>query len=66
MLFGFNKIKTCALINCSVNYTPDGSYMTFNDSLRTMTSYEISLQFSELEPVYESDYKDIADDEIGY
>ena len=61
-----NKIKTCALINCSVNYTPDGSYMTFNDSLRTMTSYEITLQFSELEPIFESDYKDIADDEIGF
>ena len=61
-----NKIKTCALINCSVNYTPDGSYMTFNDSLRTMTSYEITLQFSELEPIFESDYKDIEDDEIGF
>ena len=61
-----NKIKTCALINCNVNYTPDGSYMTFNDSLRTMTSYEITLQFSELEPIFESDYKDIEDDEIGF
>jgi hypothetical protein len=61
-----NRIKTCALINCNVNYTPDGSYMTFNDSLRTMTSYEITLQFSELEPIFESDYKDIADDEIGF
>jgi len=61
-----NRIKTCALINCNVNYTPDGSYMTFNDSLRTMTSYEITLQFSELEPIFESDYKDIEDDEIGF
>jgi hypothetical protein len=53
---GLNKIKTCALRTVNVNYTPDGSYMTFEDG--TMTSYEIALQFCELEPVYDSDYKD--------
>jgi pyridoxal/pyridoxine/pyridoxamine kinase len=26
-----NRIKTCALTNCSVDYTPTGSYMTFPD-----------------------------------
>ena len=52
---GLNRIKTCALRTVSVNYTPDGSYMTFGDG--TMTSYEISLQFCELEPVYDKDYK---------
>jgi hypothetical protein len=51
---GLNKIKTCALRSVTVNYTPDGSYMTFEDG--TMTSYEISLQFCELEPVYDRDY----------
>lgn len=53
---GLNAIKTCALRSVNVNYTPDGSYMTFEDG--TMTSYELSLQFMELEPVYDSDYKD--------
>jgi hypothetical protein len=52
---GLNKIKTCALRTVSVNYTPDGSYMTFGDG--TITSYEISLQFCELEPVYDKDYE---------
>jgi len=60
-----NKIKTCALKSVSVDYTPDGSYMTFNDSYNTMTSYSISLQFQELEPVTTSDYTDPLD-QIGY
>lgn len=61
-----NKIKTCALQSCNVDYTPDGSYMTFNDEKRTMTSYNLTLQFVELEPVTSKDYTDIKIDEIGY
>lgn len=63
-----NLIKTCALIDCGVEYTPDGSYMTFNDEERTMTSYRISLQFTELDPVYDKDYNDPvpAENFIGY
>lgn len=53
---GLNKIKECALIDCSVNYTPQGSYMTYGDG--TMVSYFMSLTFSEIEPVYDVDYKD--------
>ena len=60
-----NKIKTCALKSVSVDYTPDGSYMTFNDEARTMTSYSLSLQFQELEPVTTKDY-DMPYDQIGY
>ena len=66
-----NRIKTCALQSCNVDYTPDGSYMTFNDDNRTMTSYNLTLQFSELEPVTSKDYFDnnastIPVDHIGY
>ena len=65
-----NRIKSCALLSCDVDYTPDGTYMTFNDDARTMTSYQISLRFSELEPIYENDYNDPANDltadNIGY
>jgi len=61
-----NKIKTCALKSVNVDYTPDGSYMTFNDEARTMTSYNLSLQFQELEPVTTNDYKDTPYDQIGY
>ena len=45
-----NKIGDCALQNFKVNYTPDGNYMTYDDG--SMTGYDISLQFSELFPVY--------------
>jgi hypothetical protein len=55
----------CALTSVGVNYVPDGSYMTFNDEARTMTSYDLTLNFSELEPIYQSDYTQEAD-HIGY
>ena len=51
-----NRIKTCALLSCSVDYTPNNSYMTYSDSSRSMVSYTMNLQFNELDPVYESDY----------
>ena len=62
-----NRIKLCALQSCNVDYTPDGSYMTFNDPGATMTSYNLTLQFQELEPVTEKDYNDLNDiNTIGY
>lgn len=57
-----NKIKTCALTNFNVEYTPDGSYMTYKDG--SMTSYRVSMQFSELTPIYNEDYDD--SDDMGY
>jgi len=55
----------CALTSVGVNYVPDGSYMTFDDEGRTMTSFELTLGFSELEPIYRGDY--IQDtDQIGW
>jgi len=51
-----NRIKTSALTNCQVDYTPDGSYMTYSDEWRTMTQYRLRLSFTELHPVYEDDY----------
>jgi hypothetical protein len=53
---GLNLIKKCALTNCSVDYTPLGTYMTYPEG--TMVSYTMSLQFQEIEPVYSRDYKD--------
>jgi hypothetical protein len=70
-----NRIKMCALQICNVDYTPDGSYMTFKDpdSGNPMTSYSLTLQFQELEPVTEKDYKgkdiggpNIRNTNIGY
>lgn len=51
---GINKIKECALLSCSVEYTPLGTYMTYEDG--TMVSYSMSLSFQELEPLYDKDY----------
>lgn len=53
---GINKIKECALTNCSVDYTPNGTYMTYPEG--TMVSYTLSLQFQEIEPIYSRDYTD--------
>ena len=51
-----NIIKTCALLTCSVDYTPNNSYMTYSDDQRSMVSYTMNLQLGELDPIYESDY----------
>jgi hypothetical protein len=66
-----NRFKECALTNCSVNYTPDGQYMSYDDSDpdgRSMTAYELSLSFQELEPIFDDDYddKDALPTNIGY
>lgn len=53
---GIGKIKDCALQACNVDYTPDGSYMSFVDG--GMVSYTMNLQFMELEPIYAKDYND--------
>lgn len=61
-----NKIKPCALTSFNVDYTPDGSYMTYNDD-GSMTSYNISMSFNELEPIYREDYdEDNVLDSMGY
>ena len=52
-----NRINDCALLVCSVDYTPNNSYMTYSDSTRSMVSYTMNLQFNELDPLYESDYR---------
>ena len=58
-----NKIKKCALTNFNVEYTPEGSYMTYRDG--SMTSYSVSMQFSELTPIYSNNYDDNSND-MGY
>jgi hypothetical protein len=63
------KFKECALTDFSVNYTPDGSYMTYEGNEASMTAYEISMQFQELEPIFNDDYTKIDgnnDTYIGY
>ena len=49
-----NKIKECACTGVSVNYTPQNNYSTFIDG--AMTSYELTLNFNELEPIFNDEY----------
>ena len=58
-----NKFKRCALKDFSVNYSPDGSYMTYKDG--GMTAYDLSMTFAELDPVLANDYEGIDNDEEG-
>jgi hypothetical protein len=63
---GINLIKDCALQACTVDYTPDGTYMRYDDG--SMFSYDLQLQFMELVPIYAKDYNEgtNAEHPIGY
>ena len=58
-----NKFKRCALKDFSVNYSPDGQYMTYKDG--GMTAYDLSMTFAELDPVLANDYEGIDNDTEG-
>ena len=55
-----NKIKMCALTQFNVTYAPDGSFMTYDDG--SMTAYNVTMSFGELNPIYENDYDDDSND----
>ena len=51
---GVNRIKPCAVVGTSVNYTPDGQWSAYDEG--QPVSCTLSVNMSELEPVYASDY----------
>ena len=57
------QIKECALLSVSVNYMPENSYMTYEDS--SMVSYSLSLSFQELAPIFNSDYDEVDEAVFG-
>ena len=59
-----NKFKPMALRNFGVNYTPDGSYATYNDN-GSVTSYAVTMAFGELEPIY-ADEIDSSWNDMGF
>jgi hypothetical protein len=63
---GIGKIKHCALQNCTVDYTPNNSYMTYQEG--TMVSYNINMTFQEIVPIYDVDYEtdETINHSIGY
>ena len=58
-----NRFKECAMMSSSVNYTPDGSYATYSDG--SMVSYQLTVNFQELEPVFDTDYDEVQGT-VGY
>tara|TARA_Y100001963_G_scaffold129966_1_gene185733 strand:- start:866 stop:2212 length:1347 start_codon:yes stop_codon:yes gene_type:complete len=58
-----NMFKECALTNLNMKYTPDGNYATYEDGV--MTAYEMTMQFKELEPVFNDDYEMSSSSTIG-
>ena len=52
---GLNKFKICALVNMSVVYAPDGQWASYDKG--QPVSVQMSLNFQEIEPVYEDDYR---------
>ena len=61
-----NKIKACALTSLNVNYTPDGSYMTYETN-GSMVGYDLQMSFQEIEPVFNDDQDAEAEnDNMGF
>ena len=48
------RIKTCALVGTSVNYTPEGMWNAYEKG--QPTAITLSLEFNELEPIFDTDY----------
>lgn len=65
-LRSIGQIKTCALINFTVNYTPDGLYAAYQDfdaGGSQPVAVTMNLAFSELTPIFNDNYDDT--DSIG-
>jgi hypothetical protein len=52
---GLNKFKICALVNMNVIYAPDGQWAAYAEG--QPVSLTMTLNFQEIEPVYENDYQ---------
>ena len=50
------RIKTCACVGAAVNYTPQGMWNAYEEG--QPTSCILSLQFKELEPIFNTDYEE--------
>ena len=73
---GLNKFKVCALTAFSVNYAPEGNWAAYDEG--QPVTLTMAMQFSELEPIYNTDYKtdifstrtsdldQVQDDDVGY
>lgn len=55
---GLNSYKICALTACEVNFTPEGVYQSYDDerAVSQPVRTTMTLSFTELTPIFESDY----------
>lgn len=53
---GVNRIKTCALVGFSMNYTADGTWAAYDNG--QPVSVIMNMSFKELEPIYDTDYQE--------
>ena len=63
---GLNSYKICALTTCEVNFTPEGVYQSYDDerAVSQPVRTNMTLSFTELTPIFESDYFDDADPSV--
>ena len=59
-----NKFKECALQSCNINFTPNNNYSVYEDG--SMQSYQLTMTFTELEPVFSDEYPNDGDKSLGY
>lgn len=59
---GVNKIKACAIKSCSVNYTPEQIWASYESG--QPVSIQISITVQELEPIYDTDYQEVTDERL--
>ncbi len=55
---GLNVIKICALTACQIDFTPDGTYQSYDDqdSVSMPVRSTMGLTFNELTPIFKDDY----------
>ena len=63
---GLNKFKTCALQSVSVDYTGEAArFAAYDEDSQPVTTL-VTLNFTELVPLYDEDYKEFTnDDDVG-
>ena len=52
--------KICALTTCEINYAPDNVYQSYEDTVAGSQPIRstMTLNFTELTPIFESDYRE--------
>ena len=58
------KIKTCSLLGFGVDYTPENSYMSYENN--SMVAYTLTFSFQEIEPIFNDEYSKLNDADVGF